>query len=178
MRGMPKRWVLRAKGAPYEIRPPTAREDASEVWRYADRGKNAIIVGFAGPEVAWVRDDASPPPGAKPAAPVPTTPAAVPLAPAKSATQGAQNRKFVLPGRYCEHVFAEIKPTTNTRVDLGLCLIPLLKEKKKLPARLIDTGGFAKKNRITTRIPISTMNEIDTFVEQWLKRAYELAGRD
>jgi hypothetical protein len=108
VRGMPKRWVLRAKGAPYEIRPPTAREDASEVWRYADRGKNAIIVGFAGPEVAWVRDDASPPPGAKPEAPVPTTPAAVPLAPAKAATQGAQNRKFVLPGRYCEHVFAEI----------------------------------------------------------------------
>jgi hypothetical protein len=108
VRGMPKRWVLRAKGAPYEIRPPTAREDASEVWRYADRGKNAIIVGFAGPDVAWVRDDTSPAPATKPAAPVPTTAAAVPPAPAKSATQGAQNRKFVLPGRYCDHVFAEI----------------------------------------------------------------------
>jgi hypothetical protein len=108
VRGMPKRWVLRAKGAPYEIRPPTAREDASEVWRYADRGKNAIIVGFAGPDVAWVRDDASPAPAAKPAAPVPTTSAAVQPAPAKPATQGPQNRKFVLPGRYCEHVFAEI----------------------------------------------------------------------
>jgi hypothetical protein len=37
VRGMPKRWVLRSKGAPYEIRPPDAREDATEVWRYAAR---------------------------------------------------------------------------------------------------------------------------------------------
>jgi hypothetical protein len=109
--GMPKRWVLRSKGAPYEIRPPTAREDASEVWRYGGKDSAAIIVGFAGPSVAWVRDDTAPMPAAKPAA------AAVPAAPAaaaasattgKPAAQGAQNRRFVLPGRYCEHVFAEI----------------------------------------------------------------------
>jgi hypothetical protein len=98
--------VLRSKGAPYEIRPPTAREDASEVWRYADRGKTAILVGFAGPEVAWVRDDSSPGPATKAAAPAPAPPATLP--PARSAAQGAQNRKFVLPGRYCEHVFAEL----------------------------------------------------------------------
>ena len=107
VRGMPKRWVLRSKGAPYEIRPPTAREDATEVWRYAERGGAAIIVGFAGPNVAWVRDDAAPVP-AKPAAPPAPAPAAASAATPKPSAQGAQNRKFVLPGRYCEHVFAEI----------------------------------------------------------------------
>ena len=109
VRGMPKRWVLRSKGAPYEIRQPTNREDATEVWRYADRGGAAIIVGFAGPNVAWVRDDTTPVPASKPApTSLPPPPAAAAAAPAKSATQGAQNRKFVLPGRYCEHVLAEL----------------------------------------------------------------------
>ena len=108
VRGMPKRWVLRSKGAPIEIRPPTAREDATEVWRYAERGKPAILVGFAGPTVAWVRDDTGPMPAPKPAAAPEPSPVASATAPAKAAMQGAQNRKFVLPGRYCEHVFAEI----------------------------------------------------------------------
>jgi hypothetical protein len=108
VRGMPKRWVLRSKGAPYEIRPPTAREDATEVWRYAERGGAAIIVGFAGPNVAWVRDDSAPVPASKPAAPPAAAPAAASAATPKPSVQGAQNRKFVLPGRYCEHVFAEL----------------------------------------------------------------------
>jgi hypothetical protein len=102
---MPKRWVLRSKGAPSEIRPPTAREDATEVWRYAGKDGKAIMVGFAGPDVAWVRDDTSQVPAARPAAAAP--PAASP-ATSKPSVQGAQNRRFVLPGRYCEHVFAEI----------------------------------------------------------------------
>ena len=70
---------------------------------------------------------------------------------------------------YREHVFAEIKPTTLTRVDLGLAL-----KDAKTPARLIDTGGFAKKDRITRRIPISSVDEIDSEVKRWLKKAYEL----
>jgi len=116
VRGMPKRWVLRAKGAPYEIRPATAREDASEVWRYAGRDGTATIVGFAGPNVAWVRDDTAPVPASKAAIPA-AAPAAAAAAASSSATkpsaQGAQNRKFVLPGRYCEHVFSEIGPADH-----------------------------------------------------------------
>ena len=46
--------------------------------------------------------------------------------------------------------------------------------KKKFPPRLIDTGGFAKKDRITHRIEISSLDEIDEEVERWLKTAYEL----
>jgi hypothetical protein len=96
--GMPKRWVLRSRGAPGEIRPGGVREEATEVWRYPVKD-GALLVGFAGPNVAWVRED---------------TPARVPAAapapsPAKNAaTRGPHNRRFVIAGRFCEHVFAEI----------------------------------------------------------------------
>jgi hypothetical protein len=72
---------------------------------------------------------------------------------------------------YREHVFAQIKPTTNSRVDLGLALA---KHKGKLPKRLIDTGGLAKKDRITHRIALASAAEIDGEVRKWLKTAYEL----
>ncbi len=67
------------------------------------------------------------------------------------------------------HVFAQIKPTTRTRIDLGLSLGDM-----KTPARLINTGGFEKKDRITRRIPISSLDEIDDEVKRWLKIAYDL----
>lgn len=72
---------------------------------------------------------------------------------------------------YREHVFAQIKPTTNTRVDLGLALA---KYKGKLPKRLMDTGGLAKKDRITHRIELKSADEIDAEVKKWLKTAYDL----
>lgn len=75
---------------------------------------------------------------------------------------------------YREHVFAQIKPTTNTRIDLGFALAPY---KGKLPKRLIDTGGLAKKDRITHRIEIRVLDEIDGEVKKWLKTAYELDGK-
>ncbi|HEY6265512.1 MAG TPA: hypothetical protein VIW93_11965 [Candidatus Acidoferrum sp.] len=43
---------------------------------------------------------------------------------------------------YHQHVFAQIKPTTNTRIDLGFALTHY---KGKLPKRLIDTGGLSKR---------------------------------
>src|SRR5260370_31264855 len=72
---------------------------------------------------------------------------------------------------YRNNVFAQIKPTTNTRIDLGFALGAL-----KATGRLIDTGGFAKKDRITHRIPITKMAEIDDEVKRWLQKAYELDG--
>lgn len=72
---------------------------------------------------------------------------------------------------YRRHVFAEVKPTTNSRVDLGLALGSYT---KKLPARLIDTGGAAKKNRITHRIPLARPEDFDADAAAWLGRAYEL----
>jgi hypothetical protein len=70
---------------------------------------------------------------------------------------------------YRHHVIAQIKPTTNTRIDLGFAL-----KDTKARGRLIDTGGFAKKDRITHRIPISAVNEIDDEVKRWFAAAYEL----
>ena len=70
---------------------------------------------------------------------------------------------------YRNHVFAQLKPSTRTRLDLGFAF-------KDMPAegRLIDTGGFAKKDRITHRIPLETLKDIDKEVILWLERAYEL----
>lgn len=72
---------------------------------------------------------------------------------------------------YREHVFAQIKPTTNSRIDLGFALAHY---KGKLPKRLIDTGGLAKKDRITHRIEITAAEQIDGEVKEWLKTAYVL----
>ncbi len=49
------------------------------------------------------------------------------------------------PGRtlvalYRNHVFAQIKPSTNTRIDMGLALGNI-----KTPKRLIDTGGMRRR---------------------------------
>ena len=70
---------------------------------------------------------------------------------------------------YRNHVFAQIKPTTQTRIDFGLAL----GDTKKTPKRLIDTGGFAKKDRITHRFEITSLKDIDDEVKKWLKIAYE-----
>jgi hypothetical protein len=70
---------------------------------------------------------------------------------------------------YRKHVFAQIKPTTQTRIDLGFALKDM-----KATGRLIDTGGFAKKDRITHRIPITSAKDIDDEVKRWLQHAYEL----
>jgi hypothetical protein len=70
---------------------------------------------------------------------------------------------------YRNHVFAQIKPTTNTRIDMGFAL-----KDTSATGRLIDTGGFAKKDRITHRIPIAKLEDIDAEVTAWLHKAYEL----
>jgi hypothetical protein len=70
---------------------------------------------------------------------------------------------------YREHVFAEIKPATNTRIDLGLALG---KVTAKIPARVEPVKG-AKGNRITHRIAIEAVDDIDDFVVKWLKTAYD-----
>jgi hypothetical protein len=69
---------------------------------------------------------------------------------------------------YRKHVVAQIKPTTRTRIDLGFALGDM-----KAKGRLIDTGGFAKKDRITHRIEITSLKDIDDEVKKWLKVAYD-----
>jgi Domain of unknown function (DUF5655)/Domain of unknown function (DUF4287) len=69
---------------------------------------------------------------------------------------------------YRNHVFAQIKPTTRTRIDFGFAL-----GDTKAKGRLVDTGGFAKKDRITHRIEITSLDDIDDEVKHWLKVAYD-----
>jgi hypothetical protein len=69
---------------------------------------------------------------------------------------------------YRNHVFAQIKPTTLTRIDFGLALGNM-----KTPKRLIDTGGYQKKDRITRRFEITSLKDIDEEVKRWLKVAYD-----
>jgi hypothetical protein len=69
---------------------------------------------------------------------------------------------------YRIHVFAQIKPTTRTRIDMGFAL------KDEPPVgRLVSTGGFEKGDRISHRIPITSLAEIDEEVQRWLKIAYD-----
>ena len=70
---------------------------------------------------------------------------------------------------YRNHVIAQIKPTTRTRIDLGLAL-----KDTRTPKRLIDTGGLAKKDRITHRIEIASIEEFDDEAKKWMKKAYEM----
>jgi hypothetical protein len=73
---------------------------------------------------------------------------------------------------YRTHVFAEIKPATNSRIDLGFALKDI-----RATGRLINTRGAAKGDRITHRIPITELADIDAELIRWLKEAYELDGK-
>jgi Domain of unknown function (DUF5655)/Domain of unknown function (DUF4287) len=70
---------------------------------------------------------------------------------------------------YRNHVFAQIKPTTQTRIDFGLAL----GDTKKTPKRLVNTGGYEKKDRITHRFEITSLKDIDDEVKKWLRVAYD-----
>jgi hypothetical protein len=69
------------------------------------------------------------------------------------------------------HVIAQVKPSTLTRVDLGFALRDAPEE-----GRLVSTGGFAKGDRISHRIPLTSVAEIDDEVRRWLTVAYEMDG--
>jgi hypothetical protein len=70
---------------------------------------------------------------------------------------------------YRNHVFAQIKPVAKTRMNLGFAL-----QKTAFTERLIDTGGHAKKDRVTHCIAITQLSDIDDEVLHWLKTAYLL----
>jgi Domain of unknown function (DUF5655) len=73
---------------------------------------------------------------------------------------------------YRERVIAQIKPTTNKRIDFGFAL----DAETPFTARLKDTGGLKKKDRITHRIEIAKPEDIDVEVEGYLRQAYDRDG--
>lgn len=74
---------------------------------------------------------------------------------------------------YRAHVFAHVKASTQQRVDLGLSI----RARQPPPnARIVDTGGAAKKDRITWRIPLGGPEEVDDLVRVCLQMAWEEAA--
>jgi hypothetical protein len=69
---------------------------------------------------------------------------------------------------YRRHVIAQIKPSTRTRVDFGLAL-----GDTAAGGPLVDTGGYAKKDRITHRIAVTSVKDVNADLRRWLKRAYD-----
>src|SRR6478672_10295100 len=69
---------------------------------------------------------------------------------------------------YRRHVFAQIKPATNKRIDLGFAL-----GEEPFTSRLRDTGGLAKNDRITHCVALASLADFDLQVKRWLKQAYE-----
>jgi hypothetical protein len=72
---------------------------------------------------------------------------------------------------YRKHVFAQLKPATKTRLDLGLCLKGFTGQ---LSPRLVDTGGLQKGDRITHRFELGPEELPDAEMLNWMKIAYEL----
>lgn len=72
---------------------------------------------------------------------------------------------------YRNHVFAQLKPTTLTRIDLGLALGDPASMKDP-SGRLVDTGGFARKDRLTHRIEVKSPGDLDGVLGRWLREAY------
>lgn len=69
---------------------------------------------------------------------------------------------------YRKHVIAQVNPSTNARIDFGLAL-----GDTEATGKLIETGGFKKKDRITHRFAITKLDDIDGEVEHWLRIAYK-----
>lgn len=70
---------------------------------------------------------------------------------------------------YRHHVFAEVKPFAS-RLDLGLALGDPATV-KDANGRLKDTSGFAKKDRITHKLELTSEADLE-LASTWLKRAY------
>ncbi|MCB9331394.1 MAG: DUF4287 domain-containing protein [Lewinellaceae bacterium] len=72
---------------------------------------------------------------------------------------------------YRNHVFAQIKPATKGRLELGLCLKGF---SGQLSPRLVDTGGLQKGDRITHRFELAPGVLPDSEMLDWMKIAYDL----
>jgi hypothetical protein len=70
------------------------------------------------------------------------------------------------------HVFAQLKPSTATRIDVGLALGDPARVKRG-GARLKETDGFARKDRITHRMEVNQVSDVDGTLKRWLAVAYE-----
>ena len=68
--------------------------------------------------------------------------------------------------------FAWIKPSTKTRMDLGLALPGF-----EPAGRLLPVPGTNDKDRVRLRIALSSSADVDAEVRKWLKRAWDLEAQ-
>jgi hypothetical protein len=69
---------------------------------------------------------------------------------------------------YRNHVFAQVSVPNRKVVRLSLAL-----KGERFTKRLVDTGGTAKKDRLTHRVDIAALGGIDGAIREALARAYE-----
>jgi hypothetical protein len=73
---------------------------------------------------------------------------------------------------YRKHVFAQAKPPTRTRLDIGFAL----RGARISGWRLDQVGGASSDDRISHRIAIARPDEVDEEVRKWFRTAYERDG--
>ena len=70
---------------------------------------------------------------------------------------------------YRKHVFGQVRVPNRSQIHLGYAL-----KDTPFTGRLVDTGGLAKKDRITHRIEIATLADFDSEAKGWLRTAYDM----
>lgn len=83
-----------------------------------------------------------------------------------------QARKTFVTLRTKRRKFAMIKPTTKTRVDLGLRIVTMGEGHERFAARL-QSAKVLRDDTMTHRIPLSKLEDVDDEVCYWLAVAYE-----
>ncbi|SMC60445.1 DUF5655 domain-containing protein [Kibdelosporangium aridum] len=83
-----------------------------------------------------------------------------------------QARKTFVTLRTKRRKFAMVKPTTRTRVDLGLRIVDLSGGHERFAARL-QSAKVLRDDSMTHRIPLSSVEDVDDEVCYWLAVAFE-----
>lgn len=83
-----------------------------------------------------------------------------------------QARKTYVTLRTKRRKFAVIKPTTKTRVDLGLRIVNMHEGHTRFAARL-QSAKVLRDETMTHRIPLTRLEDVDDEVCYWLAVAYE-----
>jgi hypothetical protein len=83
-----------------------------------------------------------------------------------------QARKTFVTLRTRRRKFAMVKPTTRTRVDLGLRIVNLHSGHERFAARL-QSAKLLGDDAMTHRIPLTRLEDVDDEVCYWLAVAYE-----
>lgn len=83
-----------------------------------------------------------------------------------------QARKSFVTLRTRRRKFAMVKPTTRTRVDLGLRIVDLNGSHERFAGRL-QSAKLLRDDTMTHRIPLARLEDVDDEVSYWLAVAYE-----